>query len=420
MYTRLFFVLVYFIVSNLSASPPPIGGDYSKVIPGIDNLFSHENIEKLKGKKIGLVTNQTGVTLSMESSISRFKSKAKEGGYTLVALFAPEHGLKGDNYADNHFENSRDPSGIPVYSLFGATKRPNDTMLKGLDLIVYDIQDIGSRSYTYISTLFYVMEEAAKRKIGVMVLDRPNPINGLTVDGPMLDPTLRSMVGYINVPFCHGMTIGELAGFFNVEYKVGCKLEVIPMKGWKRWMSFKDTGLPWVPTSPYIPEPDTPFYYATTGILGELKLVNIGIGYTLPFKLTGAPWINAVAFSDKLNAQKFPGVRFQPFYWKPFYGRYAHENCQGVLIVVTDPRVYKPVSTQYLLLGMLKSLYPEQFEKAIQTLHKETFAKVNGTDEVFEMLQQKKPIVWPLRELHMEERQNFMKLRQKYLFPSYS
>ena len=199
-------------------------------------------------------------------------------------------------------------------------------MLKGIDLLIYDIQDIGSRSYTFLSTLLYVMEEAAKQQIKVMVLDRPNPINGIVMDGPMLEEKWRSFLGYINVPYCHGMTIGELAQYFNGEYKIGCDLEVIPMKGWKRTMSFKDTHLPWVPTSPHVPEAETALVYPVTGILGELGIVNIGIGYTLPFKLIGAPWIQAEAFAEQLNQQQFPGVRFLPFYYRPFYGKFEGEN----------------------------------------------------------------------------------------------
>lgn len=418
---KILLLCLFFIFQTLGANPP-IGGDPVKVQTGVDVLFTKSNIGKLKGKKIGLITNHTGVDHHMTPTFCCFQNHAKKGDYTLVALFAPEHGLKGELYADEDFKSNEGPQGIPIYSLYGETRRPTDAMLKGIDLLIFDIQDIGSRSYTYMTTLFYVMEEAAKKKIQVMVLDRPNPINGLIVDGPMLEAQYRSMVGYINIPFCPGMTIGELAKFFNTEYKINCKLEVIPMKGWKRWMSFKDTGLPWIPTSPYIPEPDTPFYYATTGILGELKLVNIGIGFTLPFKLVGAPWIKAEIFAEKLNQQKFPGVRFQPFYFRPFYGRFAKQNCEGVLIVVTDPRIYKPVSTQYLILGMLKSLYPKEFNAAVKALStkKDMFTKVNGTDEVFTMLEDKKSVVWPLRELHEKERQDFLKIRQKYLISAYN
>jgi uncharacterized protein YbbC (DUF1343 family) len=295
-------------------------------------------------------------------------------------------------------------------------------MLKNIDLLIYDIQDIGSRSYTYIATLFYVMEEAAKANIEVIVLDRPNPINGLVIDGPMLNEGLRSIVGYINVPYCHGMTIAELAQFFNGEYKIGCKLTVIKMKGWSRSMSFLDTGLPWIPTSPNIPEAATPLYYPMTGLLGELKIVNIGVGYTLPFKLIGAPWINAKKFTEKLNEQKFPGVYFEPFYYKPFFGRFKEKECQGCLLIVTNPLIYKPVSTQYLIIGMLKGLYPEKFQEGIESSkdRKAMFNKVNGTQEIYQIMTEENNIVWKLRSFQEKERSDFANLRKKYLIAEYS
>ncbi|MBI3211451.1 MAG: DUF1343 domain-containing protein, partial [Simkania negevensis] len=181
---------------------------------------------------------------------------------------------------------------------------------------------------------------------------------------------------YVNVPYCHGMTIGELARFFNEEYKVGCKLKVIPMKGWKRSMSFKDTGLGWIPTSPHIPEPDTPLFYASTGILGELSIVNIGVGYTLPFKLVGAPWIDAKMFAEKLNNQKLPGVYFSPFHYRPFYGSYKDEECHGALIQIRNPKIYRPLAVQYMIIGLLKSLYPEKVKHALSKVEKTQFSKL--------------------------------------------
>ena len=261
------------------------------------------------------------------------------------------------------------------------------------------------------------MEAAAKSGAHVVVLDRPNPINGTTVDGPMLEPKWRSSVGYINVPYCHGMTIGELAHFFNGEYKIGCKLTVVPMEGWQREMSFADTGLTWVPSSPQMPEATTPLYYPTTGILGELQLVNIGIGYTLPFKVVGAPWINADTLAQSLNKQNFPGVYFKPFHYRPFFGRFAHVDCQGVLVCVTDPKTYKPVTTQYLIIGIIKSLYPKQFKEALDASagRKEMFCKVNGTEEVYRLVKEVKHIVFPLKALHEKERLAFLELRKQYL-----
>lgn len=408
-------LLFFFCVNPVNAGLPP------KVIVGADNLFTEDYVQLLKGHKIGLVTNHTAVNRKMRSTIDLLKDRSKTHQYSIVALFAPEHGITGRAYASESIQDEKDLDGIPIYSLHGKTRRPTDEMLKDVTLIVYDIQDIGSRSYTYMTTLFYVMEEAAKREIPVVVLDRPNPINGIVVDGPMLEEKWRSMVGYVNVPYCHGMTAGELARLFNVEYKIGCKLDVVPMRGWNRQMSFQGTGLAWVPTSPNIPEATTALYYPTTGLLGELQIVNIGIGYTLPFKLVGAPWIDAKSFAKNLNAQKFPGVFFEPFYFRPFYGRFAHEDCQGVLIVVTHPLKYKPVCTQYLLIGMLKSMYPEKFQEAVSSAkdRKEMFCKVNGTEEIYRIMTEEKNIVWKLRAFHEKEREAFASVRRKYLNPSY-
>jgi len=388
---------------------------------GIDRLMEEEFLFLLKGKRIGLIANHTSINNSLQSTAEVLKSKAAANGYSLVALFAPEHGFTGAAYAYQSVDEAKDHDNVPIYSLYGKTERPTDQMLKNIDLLIFDIQDIGTRSYTYIATMFYAMEEAAKHNIAFMVLDRPNPINGLIVDGPLLEDNWRSSLGYVNVPYCHGMTVGELARFFNEQYDIQCQLEVIPMKGWQRWMTFTDTGLTWIPTSPYIPEPDTPFFYPTTGILGELRFINIGIGYTLPFKLVGAPWIDAKHFAEHLNAQKFPGVHFRPFYYTPVYGRFAKENCQGVFIVVTDEAKFKPVSTQYLLLGMLKSLYPEKFNEAIVAAkkRKETICKLNGTEQIYHLIVNEKYISWKLCEVHAKEREAFIKLRKRYLINDY-
>ncbi|WP_237753463.1 exo-beta-N-acetylmuramidase NamZ domain-containing protein [Candidatus Protochlamydia amoebophila] len=393
---------------------PTVG--FTQVTVGIDSLFDSSYVELIKGKRIGLVTNHTAINHEGETTINCLKKNASFFEFKLQALFAPEHGLQGIQYADEIVKDTCETE-IPIYSLHGSTRRPTQESLKNLDVLIYDIQDIGSRSYTYISTLFYVMEEAAKLTIPVIVLDRPNPINGLTIDGPLLEEKWRSFVGYVNIPYCHGLTIGELASYFNGEYKINCLLKVIPMKGWKREMTFNETGLIWIPTSPHIPEAETSLYYPITGLLGELQLVNIGVGYTLPFKVVGAPWINAEKFAKKLNEQKFPGVRFHPFYYRPFFGRFAHQNCQGVLIILTNPKKYLPVSTQYLLIGMLKSLYPKEFQAALnQSSHRQDmFNKVNGTAEVFRIIKEEQYILWKLRSLHEKERALFVNKRASYL-----
>ncbi len=378
---------------------------------GIDRFFEEGTSASVKNKRVGLVTNQTGVDSNLRSTLDIFKEKT-----TLVAVFTPEHGLSGSGRAFENIPHKKDK--LPIYSLHGETRRPTKEMLKGIDILVFDIQEIGCRSYTYISTLFYVMEEAAKSKIPVVVLDRPNPMGGIIVDGPMLHEKWRSFMGYINIPYCHGMTIGELARFFNEEYQVKCQLHVVPMSGWKREMTYKETGLSWIPTSPYIPEPDTPFYYASTGILGALGVVNIGIGYTMPFKVIGAPWIDANDLAIKLNAQKLTGVKFIPFHYKPFYGKFQGKQCEGVKIVITDVHKYKPLAVQYMLIGILKSLYPVPFRTQLDQLtelDKSLFSKVNGTDQILNIIQKEQYIAWKLVAYGKEERAEFIEKRRRYL-----
>ena len=391
---------------------------YSAVTVGVD-VFLDEGYEgTLKGKNIGLVTNHTGINRDFILTSDLLKKRS----FTLGALFCPEHGLKGEAYAFEKVAHAKDSSGIPIYSLHGETRRPTEAMLKGLDVILYDIQDIGVRAYTYATTLFYVMEEAAKRNIEVIVLDRPNPMGGMVVDGPMLDESFRSFIGYINVAYCHGMTIGELAHFFNEEYHLKCRLKVIPMKGWKRSMVFADTDLQWIPPSPHIPESTTPFFCASTGILGEIDLVNIGIGYTLPFKVVGAEWIHADEFAEALNKQKLPGVEFVPFHYRPFYGSYKGLDCHGVLIVIKDALQYRPLSVQFVLLGILKSLYPKEFEKKISAMtapKKRLFCLASGSDQALLILEKEKYATWKLLELDRLKTEDFFKKRQKYLRREY-
>lgn len=403
---QIFCIWLLFFISPLQA----------EVVVGLERLFTPDYSQHLEGKKIGLVTNHTAVTRNLQWSVDLFKQHAK-GHYKLVALFGPEHGLYGNSHAEEGVKDSVDAQGIPIYSLYGKTRRPTKEMLKGIDLLVYDMQDIGARSYTYISTLFYLMEEAAKTGTPVLVLDRPNPLGGELVDGPMLDEKYRSFVGYINVPYCHGMTVGELARYFNEEYKVGCKLTVIPMSGWKRSMTFKETRLPWIPTSPQIPTADTALYYPATGLLGELQMVNIGVGYTLPFRCVGAPWINGKQLAAALNKQNFPGVTFTPFVFTPFFGKFAKEDCEGVLIYVHNSSVYHPLATQYLILGTLKSLYPKEFRAALEASkdRQAMFDKVCGTGAVYQLVKNEKLIVWKLRELDQDKRAAFLKKRVPYL-----
>ncbi len=379
---------------------------------GVDVFFSEGNYLEFKGKKVGLITNQTGINKGLESTLDLFLRNLD-----VVAIFAPEHGLFGEVAAEKEVKGHKIGK-VPVYSLYGKTRRPSSEMLKGIDVLVYDIQEIGCRSYTYASTLYYVMEEAAKYKIPVVVLDRPNPLGGRLVDGPMLDPKVRSFIGYIDVPYCHGMTIGEMARYFNGEYNIRCQLHVVSMRGWKREMFFADTGLTWIPTSPYVPDADTSFFYATTGLIGGLSMLSIGIGYTLPFKVVGAPWISAKEFAQMLNKQNLPGVQFLPIHFTPQYGLYKGEVCQGAFIVITDRGKYKPVRIQCFILGIVKSLYPEIFKKKIgelSKLKKELFCKAFGGEEIFSILLKEKYPAWKMAEYENERRVLYLEKRKKYL-----
>lgn len=410
--------LVRILTVLVFVSAPLLGAE---VYLGLDTLFEGKYDGLLKNKRIGLITHYAAINRHGVRAIEVFKKHSECKGYTLVALFAPEHGIASKVHAEKQCEEEGVLDGLPVYSLYGTTRRPTDASLKGIDLLVFDMQDVGCRSYTYLTTLCYMIEEAGKRGIPLVVLDRPNPINGLVVDGPLLEDAWRSFVGYCNVPYCHGMTLGELALFFQKEQNISCQLTVVPMRGWKRSMSFQDTGLNWIPTSPNIPEATTPLYYPITGILGELQIANIGIGYTLPFRVVAAPWINGERFAAALNAQKLPGVHFFAFSLIPFFGRFAQKPCEGILVKVTDPKTYLPVTTQYTLLGLLKSLYPKFLAESLkETKHrKEMFCRINGTAKIYDLLEEEGFVTWKLRAVDQKERQAFMKKRQGYLLAEY-
>ena len=410
----IFFLFFVFCLKNLTS-------DEVKVQTGLDRIFQEPFCKALKGKKIGLITNQTAVNKNLESSVTLFCKHQESCSFELVALFAPEHGLTGAQYAGKLVQNDKSKAGIPIYSLHGQTRRPTKEMLKNVNLLVFDIQDIGSRSYTYASTLCYVMEEAAKNKIPVMVLDRPNPINGIIVDGPFLEDAYRSFVGYVDIPYCHGLTIGELASYFNSEYKVGVTLQIVPMLGWKREMSFEDTGLPWIPTSPNVPEATTPVYYPMTGPLGEFSLVSIGIGYTLPFKVVGAPWIDADAFVNALSYYKLSGIAFVPVHFRPFAGSFSKSECHGALLVVKDQKELSPIKVQYAILAALKRLYPEKLKESLRSIKDKAniFHKVFGSYRIYEILQKEPYPFNALLELDQKKRAKFLSSREKYLLPDY-
>lgn len=355
-----------------------------KVRTGVEMLKA-QNFSAIKGKRVGLITNPTGIDRNLQSTVDLFFHSNE---FKLVALYGPEHGVRGDYSAGTSVANVTDPeTGLPVFSIYGKTRKPTPEMLKGIDVLVYDIQDIGSRSYTYISSLGLAMEAAAENNIEFVVLDRPNPLGGFKMEGCLTEPAFTSFVSQFPIPYIHGLTVGELATYLNEEgllaNKIKCKLTVIPMKGWKRKMTFEKTGLPWVPSSPHIPHNYSPVFYPISGILGELYVMSIGVGYTLPFQLFAAEWINADSLSRNMNELNLPGLQFRPIHFTPYYSVAKDKVVHGVQVYVTDYEKAELSLVQFYLLQECHLLWPEKnvfgmCEKSRLNM----FDKVCGTDKV--------------------------------------
>lgn len=354
------------------------------VVTGLDNLISN-NFEILKGKRVGLVTNPTGVDRHLRSTVDILFDAP---GVKLVALYGPEHGVRGEFTAGEYVSSESDPAtGLEVYSLYGKTRKPSKEMLQDIDILVYDIQDIGSRSYTFISTLGLVMEAAAENGIPLVVLDRPNPLGGIRMEGAVTRDGFFSFVSQFAIPYLHGLTVGELAMLLNGEGMLAnglrCDLHVVKMSGWSRKMYFEETGLPWIPSSPHVPHKDTPLFYPATGIAGELYAVSIGVGYTLPFQTFAAEWINADSLTASLNGLNLPGVIFRPIHYKPYYSTLQGKLVHGVQIHLTDPASAPLSLLQFYIMQEAHSLWPERdlFKMCDPSRHS-MFDKVCGTDEV--------------------------------------
>ncbi|MFR9166125.1 MAG: exo-beta-N-acetylmuramidase NamZ domain-containing protein [Dysgonomonas sp.] len=348
-------------------------------------VLKEQKFKILEGKRVGLITNPTGVDNNMKSTIDILHEAPN---VNLVALFAPEHGVRGDAHAGDDIEDMKDPStGLPVFSLHGKNRKPTPEMLKGVDVLVYDIQDIGCRSFTYISTMGLSMEVAAENGVDFIVLDRPNPLGGLKVEGGLVDDEFISFVSQFKIPYLYGLTCGELAMLLNGEnmLKKQCNLQVVKMKGWKRKMTYDQTGLQWIASSPHIPQAITSVFYPVSGILGELGYISIGVGYTIPFQMFAAEWINADDLANNLNALKLPGVHFRPIYFKPFYSVSQGKQLQGVQVHIMNYEKARLSEIQFYVMQEVAKLYPDRavFDHADEGRFR-MFDQVSGSDFVRE------------------------------------
>ena len=411
---RLFAILTLVTVAVSVFASEPV------VKTGIEVLRDRE-FRGLIGKRVGLVTNPSGVDHLLNSTIDILYNAP---GVELVALYGPEHGVRGDLYAGDHVTDSKDPAtGLPVYSIYGATRKPTKEMLQGIDIMVYDIQDVGVRSYTFISSLGLVMEACGELGIEVMVLDRPNPLGGNKIEGCNVEPGFYSFVSQYEIPYVYGLTVGELAVMINEEgmnkgqkgdqQPARCKLTVVPMKGWTRDMLYQDTGLPWVLPSPNIPFQDTPMYYAAAGICGELAgFMNIGIGYTLPFQVFGATWLDPDKLKVKLESYDLPGISFRTIWYKPFSGSQQGKLVKGLQYFFTDYENARITDTQFYVMQAVAELYPDK--KAFEVISGYgLFDKVCGTDYVRTEFK-KRYNVTDIIEYWRKDEDDFRTLSQRY------
>ncbi|WP_299092865.1 DUF1343 domain-containing protein [uncultured Metabacillus sp.] len=377
-----------------------------KVTPGVEVLLGDQK-ELLKGKRVGLITNPTGVDSKLTSIVDLLH---EDPDIELTALYGPEHGVRGDAQAGEYVDFYVDEkTGLPVYSLYGQTRKPTPEMLENVDVLVFDIQDVGTRYYTYIYTMAYAMEAAKENDIPFIVLDRPNPQGGLTVDGPVLEPEFSSFVGLYPIPLIHGMTVGELAMLFNEEFDIGADLKVVKMKGWKRSMDYDETGLPFVLPSPNMPTVSTTIVYPATGLI-EGTNVSEGRGTTKPFELIGAPYINSTELAETLNSLGLPGVTFRAASFTPAFSKHAGKLSHGVEIYVTNCDTFKAVPTGLHIIKTIHDLYPDDFE----FLAVNNFGRLIGNDWVRTMIEEGASVSDIVTE-YQDDLIRFKKIREQYL-----
>jgi uncharacterized protein YbbC (DUF1343 family) len=393
------------------------GGCYhsgvAKVKSGLDILIE-KGARSLKGARVGLVCHQASVDSQLRHAVSLLQSKNVQ----LTALFAPEHGLWGTAQDQVEVEGEKDSAiSIPIFSLYGNHRHPSPESLRDIDVLVCDLQDVGSRYYTFIWTMALAMQACAKYGKKFVVLDRPNPINGVTLEGPVLDPTFASFVGLYPVPVRHGMTIGEIALWLNESFSIGADLEVISMAGWKRSMSFEDTGLPWVLPSPNMPTLETAWVYPG-GCLIEGTQLSEGRGTTRPFELLGAPYIQPETLADAVNTAGLPGVVFRACRFEPTFHKYQGQSCGGVQVHVTDRKRFKPFFSYLVLIQFIRELYPKEFGWRPPPYEYETeklpFDILCGTDQIRQSMERADSLR-PLEQAWQEDLKAFARQRQPFL-----
>lgn len=377
------------------------------VSTGLDELIAAD-FRPLRGRRIGLFTNPSAVDRQLVSAARRFKAAAAEGTFRLAALFAPEHGIDAAAPDGAKIDTSREGD-LPVYSLYGETQRPTAAMLRGIDVLVCDLQDIGVRYYTFLWTLTHILEAAGEHGVPVLLLDRPNPLGGEVVSGAPLDPALASLVGRCSIPIQHGMTLGEVARWFNARWNpTPAALDVIACADWRRSMRWRDTGLPFVPPSPNMPHPETVAQYPGACLIEGTNLSE-GRGTALPFEIAGAPFVDGAALADRLNALDLPGVRFRPHTFQPTASKWAGDSCGGVQVHITDAAAFRAIPTWLALIAAVRALYPDQF--AWRADH---FDRLIGSREVRARLDAGQPLD-DLLAAWENFTQNFRRERQPYL-----
>ena len=410
--------------------------EQKKVKLGIE-VFLEKHLDLVEGKRVGLVTNPTGVNSRLETSVDLFYKNPK---INLVALYGPEHGVRGNAQAGEYVPFYIDTRydipeySIPVFSLYGQSlkpakgmfkdideymrsfdtqkvgKIPEHSMVESIDVLIFNIQDVGTRIYTYVATMAYCMEASAENDIEFIVLDRPNPINGISMEGPLLEyPEYSSFVGLYPVPVRHGMTMGELANYFNDKFlQKKASLTVIPMQGWRREMWHDETSLPWIIPSPNMPALDTATVYPGQVFL-EGTNVSEGRGTTKPFELFGAPWIDGYSLTKELNRLNLPGVKFREAWFTPTFSKYKGELCGGAEIHVVDRNQYRSFDSSLFIIKTILEMYPENFK-----FHTEYFDKIIGTSKIREAIEEGTE-VRDIISIYQEELSRFSKQRESYL-----